>query len=50
MTATELLGEDGGRSSSARIARNMIRYGDALGDLVEVEKRLAKIRAHDGAN
>jgi hypothetical protein len=39
----------GGASSSARIARNMIRYGDPLGDPVEVEKRLAEIRARDGA-
>jgi hypothetical protein len=35
----------GGASASAERARNMIRYGDPLGDPVEVEKRLAEIRA-----
>jgi hypothetical protein len=39
----------GSASSSANIARNMIRYGDPLGDPIEVEKRLAEIRARDGA-
>ena len=39
----------GSASSSARIAKNMLRYGDPLGDPVEVEKRLAEIRARDGA-
>ena len=39
----------GGASFSADIGRNMIRYGDPLGDPVEVEKELAEIRARDGA-
>jgi hypothetical protein len=39
----------GSASASAERARNMIRYGDTLGDPVEVEKRLAEIRARDSA-
>jgi hypothetical protein len=37
----------GGASFSADIGRNMIRYGDPLGDPVAVEKELAEIRARD---
>lgn len=36
-------------SFSADTARNLARYGDPGGDPVELEKRLAEIRARDGA-
>jgi len=39
----------GGASYSADIGRNMICYGDPLGDPVEVEQELAEIRARDRA-
>ena len=37
----------GSASTRARIARNVIRYGDPDGDPVELEKRLAVIRARE---
>ena len=37
----------GSASTEARIARNVIRYGDPDGDPVELEKRLAVIRARE---
>jgi hypothetical protein len=37
----------GSASTRARIARNVIRFGDPDGDPVELEKRLAVIRARE---
>ena len=37
----------GSASTRSRIARNVIRYGDPDGDPVELEKRLAVIRARE---